>query len=47
MRVGAEDLQRSLGDWRPVMAVVNLTEPKMRGRHASVDEEGSLFHIPS
>ncbi|BDA43725.1 Exportin-5 [Coccomyxa sp. Obi] len=44
---GVEDLQKSLGDWRPVMAVVNLAEPKMRVRHASVDEEGTLFHIQS
>ena len=47
MFAGVEDLQKSLGDWRPVMAVVNLAEPKVRARHASVDEEGTLFHIPS
>lgn len=37
----------SLGDWRPVVAVANLTEPKQRARHASVDQQGGSFGLES
>lgn len=42
---GEIDLQRALGDWRPVLAVAQMAEPKMRVKHASVDESGSAFGI--
>ena len=35
----------SLGDWRPVVAVANLTEPKQRVRHAPVDQQGVSFGL--
>ena len=44
---GEETLRKSLGDWRPVVAVANLTEPKQRVKHASVDQQGILFGLDS